>query len=170
MHVFVCVYACVCVVLCECVYACVYVCLCACVCVCVCVCMYTHKHAYNNIDIHVCISLGIYCTSRSPFLSLARSLSRSLVSLALSLRVSFSPPHLSRPWLIWVLSADACNIKIKGLSLRLSRFNSWQFCSGHARTHTYIGSADMCCEIASHPRTCVQTYTHINTHTQKSTV
>ena len=134
----VCVCVCACVWMCECVCLCVFVCVCACVCVCVCVYVHTHTHTHTYIYIYICISLGIYCTSRSPFLSLARSLSRSLVSLALSLRVSLFPPHLSRPWSVWVLSADVCNIQINRLSLRLSRFNSWQFCSES------IGSANMC--------------------------
>jgi len=125
---------------CVCVCVCVYVCVCMRVCVymhiyvCVCVCMYTYTHIY--IYIYVCISLDICCISRSPFLSLAHSLSRLLaLPRSLSLFLSLSPP---RPWSVSLLSADACNIQTHGLSLRLSRFNSWQFFS------KCIGSADMC--------------------------
>jgi len=150
-----CTYVCVCVCVCMCVCVCVCVCICICMCVCVCVCIDTHTHTYT----YVCISLDICCISRSPFLLLARSLSRSLAvphSLRLSLSLSHSPP---RPWLVSVLSADACNVQINGLSLRLSRVNSWHFGQSVSGVWTCV------CEFASQTRTRIHTYTHIHTHT-----
>ena len=126
-------------------YVCVCTCVCACVCVCaclfvyaylcVCVCVYIHTHT------HICMyvyRLAFAVISRSPFLSLARSFSRSLaLPRSPSLSLSLSPPRL---WWASALSADACEIhsKYHRLSLRLSRFKSGQFCS------ECIGCAGMC--------------------------
>ena len=82
----------------------------------------------------------VYCwhfLNLSLFFSFARSLSFSLAgSPSLSLSLSLPPPPV--PVVGLGTQCDACNIQINGLSLRLSRFNSWQFCS------ECIGSADMC--------------------------
>jgi len=76
---------------------CVRVCVCVCVCVCACVCVNAYlcvgvsAYIYTHICIYVYvyISLGICFISCSPFLSLARSLSRSQ-ALPRSLSVSFN--------------------------------------------------------------------------------
>ena len=126
------VHTCVCV--CVCVCMCVRVCAYAYVCVSVCVYVYTHTH--THIYIYVGISLDICCISRTPFFSLAGSLSRSLfVSRSLSLSLSLSPP---RPWTVSVLSTDVCNVQINGLSLRLYRFNSWHFGHSVLRVRTCV--------------------------------
>ena len=90
----------------------VHTCLCVCVYVCMCV------YACVCVCIFMCVCVYMY--------------THTYIYVYVSL--------FSRPWWASVLSADACDMQstYQGLSLRLSRFNSWQFCS------ECIGSADMC--------------------------
>ena len=111
---------------------------------------------------YVCISLGIGCISRSPFLSLARSLSRSLAlprSLSLSLFLSLLRAG-GRSWysvqmrVIYKLTDSLC----VSLALTLGTF-----------VQSVLGVRTCVCEFAPHTCTRIHTYKHIYTRTRTHT-